>query len=111
MDSCGSFVAKILPFSLVLMSLKFSLQSDCSAALSTTNSQTDIPQIQVFKLVTLQVLSYSVQMYCLFVFVDTKENVCIYGISSDTVFNNSVIAICKLFHGTSSSQQEEQFER
>lgn len=41
----------------------------------------------------------------------TKANVCIYGISSDTVFNNSVIATCKLFHGSRSSQQEEQFER
>lgn len=62
--------------------------------------------IRVFKPVTLQVQSYSVHAHCLPV-----ENVCVYGISTDTVFNNSVIAICKLFHGTHSSQQEEQFER
>lgn len=44
-------------------------------------------------------------------FVPKKGNACIYGMSSDTVFNNSVIAICELFRGTRSSQQEEQFER
>ena len=102
------------------MALYFSLQSDRSAGPRTTNSKTNIPRrrplcgffrimIRVFKPVTLQVLSYAVQVS--FVFVHTKENVCIYGISSDTVFNNSVIAMCKLFQGTGSSQQEEQFER
>lgn len=51
-------------------------------------------------------------MYCLLALVYTKELlVCIYGTYSDTVFNNSVIATCKLFHGTHSSRQEEQFER
>lgn len=44
-------------------------------------------------------------------FMHTKETVCIYGVSSDTFFNNSVIAICKCFHGSGSSQQEELVER
>lgn len=94
--------------------------SDCSAALSNTNSKHPSEasavgvlhiMIQVFKLVTLQVLSCSVHVNCLLMFVHTKGNVCIYGMSFDIVFNNSVIAICKLFHGTRSSQQEEWFER
>lgn len=44
------------------------------------------------------------------VFAQAKENVCVYGVSFDTFFNNSGIAIRKLLHGTCSSQQKEQFE-
>lgn len=123
--TCGhcTFVAKVLSFSQVLMALYFSLQSDCSAAAKHHRLKNKHPSeasavrvlqimIRVFKLVTLQLLSYTVQVYSLFVFVHTKRQICIFIASPLTrFFNNSVIAICKLFHGTRSSQQEEQFER